>query len=153
MKDNGIVFPELDGSALKIGIVVARWNNEYTHSIRDGAINGLKACSVDANNIIVQEVPGAYEVVYGAKRLIEDHAVDAVVCVGVLIKGETMHFEYISEAVSQGIMDLNVHSGIPVVFGVLACLDDEQAKVRSIGKHNHGVEWGKSAVEMALLRK
>ncbi len=149
----GITFPELDGSQVKIGIVVSRWNSQYTHSIRDGIIEGAKEAGVKEENIIIQDVPGSYEVVYGAKRMIEDNTVDAVVCVGVLIKGETMHFEYISEAVSQGIMDLNVHSGVPVIFGILTCLNEEQAEARSIGEWNHGNPWGKSAVEMALLRK
>jgi len=138
---------------LKVGVVVARWNSEYTYSIRDGVIEGLTASGVLVENILVREVPGSYEVVYGAKRMIEDDMVDAVVCVGVLIKGETMHFEYIAEAVTQGIMDLNVQSGVPVIFGILTCLTEEQVRVRSIGEHNHGVAWGKSAVEMGLFGK
>lgn len=149
----GITFPELDGSHVKVGIVVSRWNSHYTHSIRDGVIEGLKSTGVEDTHIVVQDVPGSYEVVYGAKRMIENDGVDVVVCVGVLIKGDTMHFEYISEAVTQGIMDLNVNSGVPVIFGVLTCLNEEQAEIRSIGKHNHGIAWGKSAVEMALLKR
>jgi len=80
---------------------------------------------------------------------------DVVICIGCLIKGETMHFEYICQAVTQGIMDLNVRTETPVVFGVLTCLTEDQAKKRSgLGEHshNHGEDWGHTAVEMALLR-
>jgi 6,7-dimethyl-8-ribityllumazine synthase len=109
------------------------------------------------------QVPGSYELVYGAKALIASSNVDAVLCIGCLIKGDTMHFEYICEAVTQGIMRLNVDSSpalnptnVPVIFGVLAVLNEEQAKARAgllPGKHNHGVEWAVSALQMAAIRK
>ena len=102
---------------------------------------------------MVLEVPGSYELVFGAKHLIDSASVHAVVCLGTLIKGETMHFEYIADAVTQGIMRLNVESGVPVIFGVLTCLTEAQARARAIGDNNHGVAWGKTAVEMALLKK
>lgn len=153
MFNKSIDFPDLEGKDLRIGVVFARWNNELTYSIRDKAIEGLKDCQVLEEHIILQEVPGAYEVVMGAKQLIEKKHVDAVICIGVLIKGQTMHFEYISEAVTQGIMDLNMQSGIPVMYGILNCMTEEQARVRSVGEHNHGYGWGKAAVEMALLCK
>ncbi|RUP48837.1 6,7-dimethyl-8-ribityllumazine synthase [Jimgerdemannia flammicorona] len=89
----------------------------------------------------------------------KEQAFDAVICIGVLIKGSTMHFEYICEAVSQGIIRVGLDSGIPVIFGVLTCLDDDQALVRAgLGRgqngkgHNHGEDWGAAAVEMALLK-
>ncbi|PIR74745.1 MAG: 6,7-dimethyl-8-ribityllumazine synthase [Candidatus Magasanikbacteria bacterium CG10_big_fil_rev_8_21_14_0_10_47_10] len=147
----GITFEKMDGSALKVGIVVARWNSVLTYSLRDGAIQGLKDSGVLDDNIVVLEVPGSYEVVFGAKHLIETKKVDAVICLGVLVKGETMHFEYISDAVTQGIMDLNTTTGIPVIYGVLNCLTEQQAEARATGDNNHGYWWGKSAVEMALL--
>jgi 6,7-dimethyl-8-ribityllumazine synthase len=78
--------------------------------------------------------------------------VDAVITAGVLIKGDTMHFEYISDAVSKGIMNVGIQTNIPVVFGVLTCLTEEQVKQRSSDDNNHGYDWGKTAVEMALLR-
>ena len=81
---------------------------------------------------------------------------DALIAIGVLIKGETMHFEYISESVSQGLMRVSLDTGIPVIFGVLTVLNDEQAKARagiSSGSHNHGEDWGLAAVEMAVKRK
>lgn len=141
------------GTSLRVGIVRAKWNDEYTSSLYRGCVKALKERGVTQKNIVAIDVPGSYEVVYGAKHLIDSAQVDAVICLGVLIKGETMHFEYISEAVAHGIMELNVDDGVPVVFGVLTCLTEEQAKVRSIGKHNHGIGWGATAVEMGLLRK
>jgi hypothetical protein len=81
--------------------------------------------------------------------------VDAIICAGVLIKGETLHFEYISDAVTKGIMDVNLGTMTPVVYGVLNCLNEEQVVKRSTnanGGHNHGEDWGKTAVEMAIMR-
>lgn len=109
----------------------------------------------------VTTVPGSYEVVYGARRLIEDppegiERFDAVICCGCLIKGETMHFEYICEAVTQGIMRLNVEGPCPVVFGILATLNDAQARARAgltQGGHNHGEDWGTTALEMARISR
>jgi 6,7-dimethyl-8-ribityllumazine synthase len=147
-----IAFENFDGSGLKIGIVVARWNSDLTYALRDDCKKALLDAGLVLDNIIVQEVPGAYEVVYGSKHLIEQ-GVDAVVAIGCLIKGETMHFEYIAEAVSQGIMDLNTNTSVPVIFGILTCISEEQARERSIGEKSHGYAWGQSAIEMALLRK
>jgi 6,7-dimethyl-8-ribityllumazine synthase len=148
----GITSKKLDGSILKIGIVVARWNSEITGGLLESCKKGLIDSGVDMNNIVVQEVPGAYEVVFGGKMLIEKHNVDVVVTIGCLIKGETMHFEYIAEAVSQGVMNISLSSGVPVIFGVLTCMTEEQAVARSTGDSSHGYDWGKSAVEMGLLR-
>ena len=145
-------FPVLDGKNLRIGIVVARWNNELTYALKDDAIKGLLDANVLEKNIIVQDVPGAYELVFGAKRMIAHHNVDAVICIGILIKGETYHFEYISEAVTNGIMNLSLTTDIPVVYGILNTKTLEQATIRSTGAMNHGYDWGKTAVEMGLKR-
>lgn len=147
------LFTEMDGRDLRIGVVVARWNNELTMPLKDGVIEGILGCNVAKENIIELPVPGAYEVAFGAKHLIDTEQVDAVVCLGVLIKGETMHFEYISEALTQGIMQLSLSTGIPVIYGVLNCMNMEQATARCIGNNNHGPDWGRTAVEMALLKK
>ena len=149
----GISFSKLDGSKLKIGIVVARWNSEVTFSLLKKCRKALEDSGVPEKNITVLEVPGSYEVVYGAKRLIEKKKADAVVVLGCLIKGETMHFEYICEAVTHGIMRLNAESGVPVIFGVLTCLNEAQARARAgDDKNNHGYFWGLTAVEMGRLR-
>jgi 6,7-dimethyl-8-ribityllumazine synthase len=78
--------------------------------------------------------------------------VDAIITTGVLIKGDTMHFEYICDATSKAIMNVGIQTNVPIVFGVLTCLNEEQVKKRSSGDNNHGYDWGKTAVEMALLR-
>ncbi len=148
----GITFSKQNGSGLKIGIVIARWNEAVTYPLRDACKKALIDAGVLDAGIIELEVPGAYEVVYGAKHLIESGC-DAVVTIGCLIKGSTMHFEYIAEAVSQGIMNLNTDTGVPVIFGILTCLTEEQATERSTGDKSHGYAWGQSAVEMALVGK
>ena len=117
---------------------------------------GVKACKVTEENIFIKEVPGAYELPYAAKLLAMSGTVDAIICCGVLVKGDTMHFEYISSAVASGIMNVNLATMTPVVYGVLNCIDEDQVRRRSSdadGGHNHGVDWGKTAVEMAILRR
>ena len=148
----GITFEKNNAQGLTIGIVVARWNNELTYALRDDCQRALLDAGIQEKDITVLEVPGSYEVVYGASHLIQKKHVDAVVAIGCLIKGETMHFEYIAEAVSQGIMDLNTQSGTPVLFGVLTCLTEDQARERALGEKNHGYAWGQSAIEMARIK-
>jgi 6,7-dimethyl-8-ribityllumazine synthase len=152
----------IDGRGMRIGIACARWNDEVVGNLLKGCTDELLRLGVKNEDIVVVRVPGSYEVPMGAKRIIDvcqtnNERLDAVICIGCLIKGETMHFEYICEAVTQGIMKLGMESGIPVLFGVLACLNEEQALLRAgietNGKsgHNHGTDWGSSAVEMGRL--
>ena len=154
MKDTAPFFTPINGSKLKIGIVVAKWNNEVTTGLLVGALQALTECKVLEKNITVVDVAGSYELPYAARILMKSkkRKFDAVITLGCLIKGETMHFEYIASSVAQGLMELNVDEDIPVVFGVLTCLNEKQAKVRSRGKSNHGYGWGYTAVEMALLK-
>ncbi len=147
-----ISFSQMDGSNLRIGIVVARWNSAITKKLLDGCIQALEHSQVKKDNITIVEVPGSFELPFAAKQLANKNDIDVVVCIGLLIKGETVHFEYISEAVSKGIMDINTLADTPVIFGVLTCLTEEQAIARSTGENNHGYGWGKSAVEMGLLK-
>ncbi len=150
----GIKFEPLKGGKLKIGVVYTRWNAEVVHPLLDGCLRAFEECGLKKKNITLLEVAGAYELPYAAKTLIaRKGGYDAVVALGCLIKGETMHFEYIAEAVSYGLMELGLKTNTPVVFGVLACMNEEQAKARSTGKNNHGIGWGYTAVEMGLLRK
>mmetsp|Transcript_16818 Transcript_16818/g.32799 ORF Transcript_16818/g.32799 Transcript_16818/m.32799 type:complete len:171 (+) Transcript_16818:117-629(+) len=145
----------VNGAGLRVGIVYTRWNDEVIEGLRQGCVEELKKLGVE--EIKEKQVPGAYELPYAAKCMIASSDVDAVVCIGCLIKGSTMHFEYICEATSQGIMRVGLDTGIPVIFGVLTCLNDEQALYRAglteDGGHNHGPEWATTAVEMALLGK
>lgn len=148
----GISFEQLDGSSLRVGIVLARWNKEYVDSLLEGCKKALRDSGVKDENIIIKNVPGSFELVYGSKHLIDHESVDVVIAIGVLIKGETMHFEHIADAVSQGLTQLNATTPVPSIFGVLTCLTEEQVKLRSVGENNHGYSWGMSAVEMGLLK-
>lgn len=149
----GIEFKVSDGNKLKIGIARSRWNSFITDPLVENCKKALLECGVSPENIFELSVPGAYETPLAAKKLIDNQKVDAVVCLGSLIKGETMHFEYIAEAVTNGIMKLNLETGIPVIFGILTCLNEDQAIERSSGKLNSGYEWGMTAVEMALIKE
>ncbi|GMH66643.1 hypothetical protein TrST_g10707 [Triparma strigata] len=151
--EGAVDFPTLDGSKARIGIIKTRWNKEDVSNLVDGCKKALKDSGVEDANVFETEVPGAFELPYAARLLALSGTVDAIVCVGVLVKGDTMHFEYISEAVSSGIMNVGLQTACPCVFGVLTCNTEEQVKKRSTGKHNHGKDWGLTAVEMALLRQ
>lgn len=144
---------------MRIGILHARWNDSIIAALVDGCIARLKEFGVKEENIIVESVPGLFELPYGSKLFLDKQKalgepLDAVVPIGVLIKGSTMHFEYICDSVTHQLMKLNFEAGIPIIFGVLTCLTDEQAEARAgliPGKmHNHGEDWGAAAVEMAL---
>ena len=137
---------------MKIGIIRTRWNDENVSNLVDGIKKGLKDCKVGEKNIFETSVPGSYELPLAARFLAMSGTVDAIITCGVLIKGDTMHFEYIADAVSKGIMNIGIQTSTPIVFGVLTCLNEDQVKARSSGDNNHGYDWGKTAVEMALLR-
>lgn len=150
----GVDLPAFDGKGLKIAIVCARWNSVVTSALVAGARETLASCNVQ--DVVVEHVAGSYELPKAAQSLLESGLFDGVICIGCLIKGETMHFEYISEAVSQGIMRLNLDYKMPVIYGVLSVLTEEQAKARSGvdgAAHNSGKEWGSACVEACLLRK
>merc|ERR1712157_73177 len=149
--ESEVSFDTLDGTKLRIGIIKTRWNSIHVSNLVSGIKEGLKECNV--TNIFETEVPGSFELPYAARLLALSGTVDAIICTGVLIKGETYHFEYICDAVSTGIMNVGLQTMTPVIFGVLTCLNEEQVISRSCGDNNHGVSWGKTAVEMALLRR
>lgn len=137
---------------MRIGIIRTRWNDEHVSNLVDGIKKGLKECKVEEDNIFETSVPGSFELPLAARFLALSGTVDAIITTGVLIKGDTMHFEYIADAVTKGIMNIGIQTSTPVVFGVLTCLNEDQVKARSSGDNNHGYDWGKTAVEMALLR-
>ena len=113
----------------------------------------LLSCNVKEANIHRIITPGAFELPVAAKFLAATKKYDAIICLGCLIKGETMHFEYISQATSSGVMQVGLNHSIPCLFGVLTVLSKEQAIKRSTGDTNEGLSWGRSAVEMGLLRQ
>jgi len=137
---------------MRIGIVRTRWNDEDVSNLVKGIREGLKECKVEDENIFETSVPGAFELPLATRFLALSGTVDAIIATGVLIKGDTMHFEFIADAVAKGLMNTGIQTTFPIVFGVLTCQNDQQVKDRSSGSNNHGVEWGKTAVEMALLR-
>lgn len=120
----------------KVGIVTALWNSEITSVLKQGAQSTLLSAGIKPENIKVLDVPGSYELIYGANKLaIEGY--DAVICLGVVIQGETRHFDFICSAVAHGISDVTLKHNIPVAFGVLTTDNQLQAKERSGGKHGH----------------
>ena len=142
-----------DSSNMKIGIVVSQWNNKITDGLYNGAYTTLIESGISENNIEKIEVPGSFELIFGAKILCRKD-VDAIICLGSVIKGETKHFDYVCQAVSNGIKDLNISLDIPVIFGVLTDNTMEQAVNRSGGKHgNKGVEAAVTAIKMVNLNQ
>lgn len=184
----------------------ARWNTPIISALLDGTLKKLKAAGVKDENIVIQSVPGSYELPIAAQKMYlasqaqssvlpggglvsaatdllggsttdltvlpkekdpgytkvgtsgSSAPFDAIVAIGVLIKGSTMHFEYISDAVSHGIMKVQLETGCPVIFGLLTLLTEEQGLERAgIDKdhkmHNHGEDWGAAAVELGVKRK
>mmetsp|Transcript_5271 Transcript_5271/g.6142 ORF Transcript_5271/g.6142 Transcript_5271/m.6142 type:complete len:225 (-) Transcript_5271:243-917(-) len=150
--ESEVSFGELDGSSVRVGIIKTRWNEGHVSNLVEGARKALKECNVTEANIFETEVPGSFELPLAAKFLAMSGTVDVIITAGVLIKGDTMHFEYICDTVSSGLMTVGLSTNIPVIFGVLTCLDENQVIKRSSGDSNHGYDWGKTAVEMATLR-
>jgi 6,7-dimethyl-8-ribityllumazine synthase len=137
----------------RIGIVVSEWNKDITSSMLEGTIDVLLSCSVKRSNIKVDWVPGSFELPLGAQFLLNDKKVDAVICIGCIIQGETRHFGFISQAVAQSIAQIGLKYNAPVIFGVLTTNNMQQAIDRSGGKHgNKGTEAGYTAVKMLTLQ-
>lgn len=131
-----------------IGIVVAEWHSDITNALLLGAQEALKLSKVKPENIHILNVPGTFELPYGAVKLFEKLQPDAIVCLGCVIQGETRHFDFICNAVANGLMQLNIQYKIPVTFGVLTTDTLEQAQERSGGKHgNKGFEAGLTALK------
>ncbi|MBJ6366955.1 6,7-dimethyl-8-ribityllumazine synthase [Snuella sedimenti] len=137
----------------RFGIVVSEWNDSITESLYQGAFETLLAHGVLEKNIVRWDVPGSYELIYGSKKM-QEQMVSAVIAIGSVIQGETKHFDFVCEAVSQGIKDLNVLHETPVIFCVLTDDTLQQAIDRSGGKHgNKGTEAAVAAIKMAALRQ
>ena len=142
-----------DVSNFRFGIVVSEWNNDITDGLYKGANETLLDCGVSSDNILKLEVPGSFELIYGSKILYKKNC-DAIICLGSVIQGETKHFDYVCQGVTNGIKDLNIALDIPIIFGVLTDNTKEQAINRSGGKHgNKGVEAAITAIKMAYLNR
>ncbi len=136
----------------RFGIVVSEWNPDITQNLHKGAIKALLDCGAQQENIISWEVPGSFELVYGCKKMLESQKVDAIIAIGNVIQGETKHFDFVCEGVTQGIVDLNIKYDTPVIFCVLTDNTKQQSIDRSGGKHgNKGIECAVAAIKMAAL--
>lgn len=142
-----------DASNMRFGIVVSDWNNKITWALLEGAVSTLKQHGTHTENIVIKHVPGSFELTLGAQFLAEYDDLDAVICLGCIIQGETPHFTYICQGVTQGITQLNMEYNIPFIFGVLTTDTDQQAADRAGGKHgNKGDEAAVTAIKMAALQ-
>ena len=143
-----------DASEMRFGIVVSDWNSKITWALLEGAVKRLKQHGTNDENIIVKHVPGSFELTLGAQFLAEYDDLDAVICLGCVIQGETPHFTFICQGVTQGITQLNMEYNIPFIFGVLTTDTDQQASDRAGGKHgNKGDEAAVTAIKMAALQR
>lgn len=139
---------------LAFGVVLSDWNAEITHSLLKGCTDFLKQAGARDEKIKVVHVPGAFELPVAARWLLSHHKLDAVICLGCVIKGETRHDDYINQAVASGLMQLGLITEKPVIFGVLTTEDEQQALDRAGGKHgNKGIEAASTALEMVALSR
>lgn len=146
------VIPSAIG--FRFAIVTAQWNADITGALYTGAYDLLIQQGCSADNIISLMVPGSYELTSGADIVLKNKKVDAVICLGCIIQGDTPHFEYICNAVANGISNVGIKHTTPVIFGVLTTLNLEQAQERAGGKHgNKGTEAAASAILMADLQR
>lgn len=137
----------------RYAIIVADWNSEITFALAQGAIDTFRKHGVEEDNILVQHVPGTVELTYAAARMIDEYAdMDAIVVIGCVIQGDTPHFDYVCQSVTQGVTILNAQGNVPVIFSVLTTLDKQQALDRAGGRlGNKGVEGAYTAIRMANL--
>ena len=149
-----IIEGDQSAKGLRFGIVVSRFNDFITSNLLVGTLEGFKESGVDKADLKILKVPGAFEIPQAAKKLCSTGSIDAVVCLGAVIRGETSHFDYICAEASRGICQVGLEFNIPVLFGVLTTENLEQAIARSgSGASNKGREAALAAVEMATLYK
>ncbi len=141
-------------SDMIFGIVVSEWNKEITGALLQGATGILKSAGTPDENIIVKYVPGSFELTLGAQLMAENKDLDAIICLGCVIQGETRHFDFICQGVTYGITDLNMNYNMPFVYGVLTTDNLDQARDRAGGKHgNKGEEAALTAIRMVALQR
>lgn len=144
-----------NAESLRFGIITSQWNEQITYGMRNGAIETLKDCGAIDDNILLWEVPGSFELVHAAKRMLDTTEVDVIIVIGCVIQGETRHFDFVCQGVTQGIAQLNAEqSKVPIIFCVLTDNTFQQSLDRSGGKlGNKGVEAAITAIKMAVLGK
>jgi len=141
----------VDGSGIRVGLVCGRWNDSITNRLLEGAENALAVHGVAESDVIQVWVPGAYEAPMAAKGLVESGKVDVVVCLGAVIRGETSHYDFVAGECARGIMDVQLATGVPVIFGVLTTENLDQALARSSAEDNKGEECVRTGLEMVNL--
>ena len=136
----------------RYAIIVADWNSEITYPMAQGAADTLVKHGVPEDNIDIMHVPGTVELTFGAARIMREERMDAVIVIGCVIQGETPHFDYVCQSVTQGVAALNAQGKVPVIFSVLTVLNQQQALDRCGGKlGNKGIEGAYTAIRMANL--
>jgi 6,7-dimethyl-8-ribityllumazine synthase len=141
-----------DGAGVRIAIVAARFNGTITAALVDGAVDALVRSGVSDDDVTVVWVPGAFEVPVVARRFADSGEVDAIVCLGAVIRGETAHFQLVANEAARGIADVSSATGVPCIFEILATEDLDQARSRAGGAHgNKGREAATAALEMVHL--
>ncbi|HKY14020.1 MAG TPA: 6,7-dimethyl-8-ribityllumazine synthase [Microthrixaceae bacterium] len=155
LRAQGEARPEVDGAGMRVAVVCGRFNDAITLRLLDGVERGLAGCGVDAADVTIEWVPGAFEIPYAAKAMAMSERVDAVICLGAVIRGETSHYDFVAGECARGIQDTQLELGVPVIFGVLTTENDDQALARSEGPggHNVGEECAQTAVEMVALTR
>ena len=142
-----------NAKSFRFGIVVSEWNPEITKNLHKGAIETLLDCGAAKKNILSWKVPGSFELVYGCKKMVQYQQVDAIIAIGNVIQGETKHFDFVCDGVTQGIIDLNIKYDIPIIFCVLTDNTKQQSIDRSGGKlGNKGIECAIAAIKMAAIK-
>lgn len=147
--------PTRDGSGMRLGVVCGRFNDHVTERLLGGVERGARTCGIDPGSLVVEWVPGAFEIPFAACSLAASGRLDAVICLGAVIRGETSHYEFVAGECARGIQDVQLELGVPVLFGVLTTEDLAQAEARSEGPggHNVGEECALTAVEMVALAR
>ncbi|WP_029906565.1 6,7-dimethyl-8-ribityllumazine synthase [Prevotella sp. 10(H)] len=138
-----------NGEDMRVGIVVSEWNEAVTSSLLEGTLKTLIKHGVKEENIIIDFVPGSFELIFGSKHIVEHKEVDAVISLGCVVRGDTPHFDYVCSGVTQGIADMNIRYDIPFIFGLLTTDTMQQAEDRAGGRHgNKGDECAVTALKM-----
>ncbi len=151
MSTNTPEFTSQSATGMRVAIVTAQWNSHITARLRDGAVDTLRKAGIEEAEIALFDVPGAVELTFAASQLIEASVFDAVIVFGCVMRGDTPHFDYVCQSVTQGVTALNADCDTPVIFGLLTVENEEQAIERIGGKHGHkGIEAANTA--MAMIR-
>lgn len=143
----------INGAPFKVGIVAARYNGQLVGALLGQVVAGLEAAGVSSRRITAVRVPGANELPSGVQLLLRKRTYDVVVALGVVIRGDTIHYELVSEAASQGLQRVSLDARIPVIAGVVVAENAAQAEDRCLGQINRGAEFARAALEMAALKK